>query len=85
MARNWKWFVPVGCLGTIVLAAAAVVGFIFLIMGGIQSTDVFQNALAKARANAQLIVAIGEPMDPSFITTGTISTSGSSGEANLEA
>ncbi len=84
MQRNWKWFVPVGCLSLLALAAAALVGFFFLIMGWIQSSDVYQLALEQARTHPELIEALGEPIEDSFITTGSISTSGSGGQADLK-
>ena len=84
MARNWKWFVPVGCLGMIALGLAAVTGLFFLIMGGLRSTDVFEDAVTTARSNPQLIQAIGKPIEPGVLITGSYSLSGSGGEANLE-
>ncbi|MEE4330776.1 MAG: cytochrome c oxidase assembly factor Coa1 family protein [Wenzhouxiangella sp.] len=85
MGRNWKWFVPVGCLGLLGLAAAALAGLFFLIIGVIKNSEVYELALSEARSNPELIAAIGEPMSDGFMPSGRISTSGSSGEADLSA
>ena len=84
MGRNWKWFVPLGCLGVLALLAAALVGLLFMIMSWIQSSEVYTLAMDKARSNPELIRALGEPITDSFITTGKVSTAGASGEADLQ-
>ena len=42
--RNWKWFLPVGCLGLIVIA----LGGITLVLGIMKSSDVYKESVARA-------------------------------------
>ena len=81
--RNWKWFVPVGCLGLLVIItgfAALIVTFVFGIM---KSSDVYQVALAAARSDPAVEMALGTPIEEGLFVMGNINVSGSSGEANL--
>lgn len=81
--RNWKWFVPVGCLGLMVLAT----GFVFLILtivfGMIKSSDAYQIALAEATSHPAVQEAMGTPIEPGLLVAGNIHISGPSGQANL--
>jgi len=81
--RNWKWFVPVGCLSLCVL----LVGFVALVMsltfGMMKSSDVYKEALAKTRANHAVVDALGTPLKAGYMVSGSINISGPSGTAEL--
>ena len=83
LERNWKWFVPVGCLGGLVMMAgfaAAIVGFVFWI---IQSTEPYEEALARVRGTSAIVNELGEPIAPGFWVSGQIHTTAASGDADL--
>lgn len=81
--KNWKWFVPVGCLGllaTFIGFAALIVTFVFGIM---KSSDVYKVALDAARSDQAVEMALGTPIEEGLLVMGNINVSGSSGEADL--
>lgn len=81
--RNWKWFVPTGCL-TMVLVCGGFVTLIFtFVLGALKSSDVYNEALAKARTNAQVTAALGTPIEPGFWVSGNINVSNDSGNADM--
>lgn len=81
--RNWKWCVPV--LGALLLAmfVALALGGVALLLGAIKSSGVYQQALMRAQSDPAVIAALGEPIRAGWFVQGNISTSGSSGEADL--
>jgi hypothetical protein len=81
--RNWKWFVPVGCLGALVLFAAFIMFIVTLVFGMIKSSDVYKDALATARAHPSVVKALGSPIEEGIFVMGSINMSGSSGNADL--
>ncbi len=81
--RNWKWFVPVGCLGVLALGAAVLVVIVMLVMGGLRNAEVTQLAVSIANNDRELVAAIGEPIEPRGFVSGNISITGPSGEADL--
>jgi hypothetical protein len=81
--RNWKWLVPVGCLPIILTIVAAVALIVGLVFGMIRSSDVCQEAVARAKSNPAVIAALGQPIEEGFLVTGSIHTENSSGEADL--
>jgi len=81
--RNWKWFVPVGCLGTLVLIAAFVALIATLVFGVIKSSAVYKDALATARSNPAVVQALGTPIKEGIFVMGSINISGTSGNADL--
>jgi len=89
-SRNWKWFVPTGCcLGTILAAVLAVVVFGVSIVGIIsgvskimKSSEPYQTALTRAKANDKVVAALGTPIDDGF-PSGHVNTNNDSGDADL--
>ena len=85
--RNWKWFVPIGCLTgclTIIVLAVVFAGTIALIVfGAIKSTDVYKDALARSKANPDVIAALGSPIKEGLFVSGNTNVNGASGEANI--
>ncbi|MBS1809578.1 MAG: hypothetical protein JST84_15570 [Acidobacteria bacterium] len=81
--RNWKWFVPTGCL-TMVLACGGFITLIFtFVLGALKSSDVYKESIAKARTNPQVTAALGTPIEPGFWVSGNISVENSSGNAEM--
>ena len=84
LGRNWKWMLPVGCLG-LILVGVAVIGGIFLIaMSAMKSSDVYKGALERARSNPEAVAALGEPIKDGWLVQGNVNFAGHSGTANLQ-
>lgn len=81
--RNWKWFVPVGCLGTLVLFVCFTALIIFFVFGLIKSSDVYNDAIAKVKTNPSVQEIIGTPIEEGIFISGSIKTSGPSGNASI--
>lgn len=82
-SRNWKWFVPVGCLGTIILVAGFVAVIMFIVFGFMKSSDVYKEAVANAKANTSVVEVLGLPIEEGLFVSGNINVSGTSGRADL--
>jgi Cytochrome oxidase complex assembly protein 1 len=81
--RNWKWFVPLGCF-TVALVFLLFVGSILLIVfSAMKSTDVYKEALARAKADPAVIEALGSPIKDGFLMSGNTNVNGAAGESNL--
>ncbi|PYK13240.1 MAG: hypothetical protein DME65_02575 [Verrucomicrobia bacterium] len=81
--RNWKWFVPVGCLSTLVLFGAFIVSIALIVFSAMKSTDVYKGALARAQAHPSVVESLGSPIKERFLVSGNTDVNGASGEANL--
>ena len=81
IGRNWKWMLPVGCLGLIIAVVAVGAGIFVLVTGVIKSSDVYQQALQRARSNPEVIRELGEPIEPGLFVSGSIQDSSVPGEA----
>jgi hypothetical protein len=81
--RNWKWFVPLGCLTMAALFVVFVGSILVLVFSAIKSTDVYKDALARAKADPAVIEALGSPITEGFLVSGNTNVNGASGEANL--
>jgi len=81
--RNWKWVVPVGCLGIVALALAFVFGLVFLIFGIMKSSDAYKEAVAQVTTHEVVQDRLGAPIEAGLIVTGNINVNGPSGQASL--
>jgi cytochrome oxidase complex assembly protein 1 len=82
-SRNWKWFVPVGCLTIILLFAAFVGAIAFIIFGSMRQSDAYKQALAKAQSDPVVALRLGTPIKPGMWVSGNINIHGPSGEAKI--
>jgi len=86
-SRNWKWFVPVVCLGALVICIGCIVLLVVVIRGAsseiIKSTDVCQIAMTELRANAQAVESLGTPIEIGAGVGGSYEVTGPSGSADL--
>ena len=81
--RNWKWFLPVGCLSGFALLlgfVAAILVFVFSLM---KSSDAYKLAFAKVQNSPAVASTLGEPIQGGLFIRGNINVNGSSGIANL--
>jgi hypothetical protein len=81
--RNWKWFVPVGCLTMAILVAAFVGLIVVIVFSAMKSSDVYREALARAKAAPAVVEALGSPIKDGMFVSGSTNVNGASGEANL--
>ena len=83
-SRNWKWFVPVGCL-TLILLFCLFIALIFaVVMGSMKSSDAYKQAVAKARSNPEVLAKLGTPIEEGWFVSGNINVQNDSGDANLQ-
>jgi len=81
--RNWKWFVPVCCLGAVALVAVFIVLISTFVFGLIKSSGVYKDALAIAQTHPAVVEALGIPIEAGFFVMGNINASGPTGHADL--
>ena len=81
--RNWKWFVPTGCVTLIVLFILFFGGIFYGVSSLMKNATPTKEAFQLASTNTEVIDVIGEPIKQGFMFTGNISTSGSTGNADI--
>ena len=83
LGRNWKWMLPVGCLGLILGGVALIGGIIFVAMSAMKSSDVYQGALKVAQTHPTAIERLGSPIKDGWFVRGNVSFESGSGSANF--
>jgi len=81
--RNWKWFVPLGCFSVVLLFLAFIGSILVIVFSAMKSTDVYKEALARAKADPAVIEALGSPIKEGFLLSGNTNVNGAAGESNL--
>ena len=81
--QNWKWFVPTGCLTTLMLFALAIVGILYGVMSVIKSTPVYKKPMELVNQDRRTVDILGSPIEAGFFIQGNINTSGPKGSADL--
>ena len=80
--RNWMWALPCGCLGCLGLTIGACVTLVGTTIGLVRSSDVFEDALERARQDPRIIAELGEPIDAGWQVQGNFNLSDDSSEAS---
>ncbi len=73
----------IGCVVIIVLCIIAGVVIALGVFTMIKKTDVYQQARDRACNDPRVIAALGEPVKPGFIVTGSVSVDTNGGKANV--
>src|SRR3954462_3571589 len=81
--RNWKWFVPTGCLTLIALGLVFVVCIVFIVFGALKSTDTYKTAVSRAKSDARVQQAIGTPIETGWLVSGSTNVTAGSGSSEL--
>lgn len=84
LGRNWKWMLPVGCLGLILAGVALIGGIVFVAMSALKSSEVYQGALKAAQAHPAAVERLGVPIKDGWFVKGNIQLAGSASSANFE-
>jgi hypothetical protein len=82
--RNWKWFIPTGCLSIVVIVAAGIGAVVYFAFAAIKSSDIYQESLNKVKSNAAVVQELGEPIEAGWQISGNINVSGNSGNADVK-
>jgi hypothetical protein len=82
--QNWKWIVPLVVLGGVLILTVFVGGIFLAIFGTMKSSDPYKMAVARARANQEVVAALGSPIAEEWFVSGNINWSGTRGDASLE-
>ncbi|WP_426485906.1 cytochrome c oxidase assembly factor Coa1 family protein [Flavobacterium sp. 2] len=71
--RNWKWFVPTGCLTLIVLFVLFLVVVFFEVTSIIKDSDAYIESMELVQHNKILIEKLGSPIETDGMVSGTVS------------
>ena len=56
---------------------------VVIVFSAVKSTDVYKDALTRAKSHPAVIEALGSPVTEGFLVSGNTNVNGASGEANL--
>ena len=84
LGRNWKWMLPVGCLGLILAGVLLVGGIVFVAMSAIKSSEVYKGALGVVQTHPAAVERLGEPIKDGWFVQGNIKLDATGGHANFE-
>jgi hypothetical protein len=82
-SRNWKWFVPTGCLTMIALGVLFLVCILFFVFSILKSSDVYKIAVSRAESDHRVTAALGTPINEGLVPSGKTNMNGPSGEADI--
>lgn len=81
--QNWKWFIPVSCVGVIATLAVFVALILAVVFGVIKSSQVYNQAIDKATNHPDVTATMGTPIKPQWFVTGNFEVNGPSGRADI--
>ena len=74
---------PLGCFTVTLLFLAFVGSILVIVFSAMKSTDVYREALARAKTDPAVMDALGSPIKDGVLVSGNSSVNGASGESNL--
>lgn len=78
---------PVGCLSFLLLCGGGAGVFVLaiygVVTGAIKNSDAYEQGMRLARANPEVVAALGEPIESGFWISGSINVNGPSGDVDV--
>lgn len=82
--RNWKWFVPTGCVSILLIFVLFIVSIFFGVTSMMTNSDAYKGAMTEAQKNKLVIEKLGSPIEDDGMTSGSINTSNDNGNCDLQ-
>jgi Cytochrome oxidase complex assembly protein 1 len=81
--RHWRWAVPVICVIGFALLAGVVFAMISFIGSAMRDSEPYRVAMREARGNAEVVRALGQPIEAGWMMSGSFNSVGTREEAQL--
>jgi hypothetical protein len=82
--RNWKWFVPTGCLSLLVLFGLFIAGIFFGVTSMMKDSDAYKEAMVMVQHDKLVNAKLGSPIEADGMVNGNINISNDTGNCNLQ-
>ena len=83
--RNWKWFVPTGCVSILLIFVMFIASIFFGVTSMMTNSDAYKGAMTEAQKNKLVIEKLGTPIEDDGMTSGSINTTNNDGgNCNLQ-
>ncbi|MBF4463666.1 cytochrome c oxidase assembly factor Coa1 family protein [Flavobacterium sp. LC2016-12] len=82
--RNWKWFVPTGCLGLIVLFGLFIAGIFFGVTSMMKDSDAYKESMTIVQHDKSVNDKLGSPIEADGMVSGNISIHNDTGNCDLQ-
>jgi hypothetical protein len=82
--RNWKWFVPTGCVSLLIIFGLFIGGLFFGITSMMENSDAYKGAITEVQHNETIIAKLGKPIETDGMTSGSIDVNNNTGNCDLQ-
>lgn len=82
--RNWKWFVPTGCVSLLLIFIVFIASIFFGVTSMMKDSDAYKGAMNEVQKNKLVIEKLGSPIEDDGMTSGSINMINDGGNCNLQ-
>jgi hypothetical protein len=82
--RNWKWFVPTGCLGLLILFGIFIGGIFFGVTSMMKDSDAYKEAMVMVQHDKLVSDKLGNHIETDGMISGSINVSNNTGNCDLQ-
>ncbi|MNL04957.1 Cytochrome oxidase complex assembly protein 1 [compost metagenome] len=82
--RNWKWFVPTGCLSLLVLFGLFIAGIFFGITSMMKDSDAYKGAMTIVQHDKLVNDRLGNHIESDGMVSGNININNDKGNCDLQ-
>lgn len=82
--RNWKWFVPTGCVSILLIFVLFIAGIFFGVTSMMKDSDAYKETITKVQHNKLVIEKLGSPIEDDGMTSGSINFINDIGNCDLQ-
>lgn len=72
--RNWKWFVPSGCLTLLLLFGLFIGGIFYEVTSIIKDSDAYKESMTAVQNNKFVVEKLGSPIETDGMVSGNVTS-----------
>lgn len=72
--RNWKWFVPSGCLTLLILFGLFIGGIFYEVTSIIKDSEAYKESMTAVQNNKLVVEKLGSPIETDGMVSGNVTS-----------
>ena len=83
-SRNWKWFVPTGCVSLLLIFVLCIVGVFYEMTNVIEKSDAYKGAIVEVQHNKLAAEKLGSEIKSNGMTSGSININNNTSNCDVK-
>jgi hypothetical protein len=82
--RNWKWFIPTGCLTLVIIFGLFLAGVFFEVTSILKDSEAYRESMTAVQNNKIVVERLGSPIETDGIVSGNVNVNNNTTSCDVQ-